>query len=359
MTSSASAPASAVVNDFLAFTLAGARPDRAGASGVCASGARYIWRDDGVLAFEPSQADEALAASGSPPASVVVSAGVHGDETAPIELVSRMVADIASGVLPLGCRLLVVLGNVEAMRAGRRYLDDDMNRLFCGRHAALPASGEARRAAALEAATMRFFRDAAPAGTAARWHIDMHTAIRASVFEQFALLPHTGEAPSRAMMAWLARARIAAVLLHTAKSSTYSQYTAQTFGATACTLELGKIEPFGHNDLLRFASADRAVRALATQERLEGGEGGEGGALPRVFTVVDQITKRSEAFELYLDVDVPNFTALDKGTLLAADGDYRYVVSRDGERIVFPNPGVKPGLRAGLIVVETGAARPA
>lgn len=342
--------------DFLAFTLAGARLDMADASGICASGARFTWRDDGVLAFEPLQAVDALAASGAPPASLLVSAGVHGDETAPIELVSRMVADIASGALPLACRLLVVLGNVEAMRAYRRYLDDDMNRLFCGRHAALPGSREARRAAALEAATMWFFGDAAPVGSAARWHLDLHTAIRASVFEQFALLPHTGDAPSRAMMEWLAGARIAAVLLHTAKSSTYSQYTAQTFGATACTLELGKIGPFGRNDLSRFAPADRAMRALAAQVGLEGGEAGP---MPRVFTVVDQITKRSEAFELYLEADIPNFTALAKGTLLAVDGDYRYVVSRDGERIVFPNPGVKPGLRAGLIVVETGAVLPA
>ncbi|EGD06020.1 succinylglutamate desuccinylase, partial [Burkholderia sp. TJI49] len=94
----------------------------------------------------------------------------------------------------------------------------------------------------------------------ARWHVDMHTAIRASVFEQFALLPHTGAPPSRAMVEWLGDARIAAVLLHTAKGNTYSHFTAEQCGALACTLELGKVRPFGQNDLTRFDGADRAVR---------------------------------------------------------------------------------------------------
>jgi succinylglutamate desuccinylase len=75
--------------------------------------------------------------------------------------------------------------------------------------------------------------------------------------------------------------------------------------------------------------------------------------MPRVFTVVDEITKLSERFELKIAADVLNFTPFCKGTVLAVDGDYEYVVSRDEERIVFPNPAVKPGLRAGLVVVET------
>jgi len=338
-------PAAALLDDFLAFTLAGDAP--AVKVGTCASGAvRWQWRGDGLLELGPAAADGA----GDAP-SVLVSAGVHGDETAPIELLSLLVRDLAAGTLPLACRLLVVLGNVPAMRAGARYLDDDLNRLFSGRHAQVPTSREAPRAVQLEAAAAAFFA-AAPAGSA-RWHIDMHTAIRASVFEQFALLPHTGTPPTRKMVEWLGDARIAAVLLHTAKGNTYSHYTAEQCGALACTLELGKVRPFGQNDLSRFAPADRAVRKLVSGAPRDVDAGGGHPPLPRVFTVIDQITKQSDALELFVAADVANFTAFPRGTVLAQDGDYRYTVQHDEERIVFPNPTVKPGLRAGLLVVDT------
>jgi len=355
-------PAAALLDDFLAFTLAGDPP--AVKDGTCADGAvRWQWLGDGLLALEPAARDAAGDADADPAAraSVLVSAGVHGDETAPIELLSMLVHDLAAGTLPLACRLLVVLGNVPAMRAGERYLDDDLNRLFSGRHTHVPTSREAPRAAQLEAAAAAFFA-AAPAG-GARWHVDMHTAIRASVFEQFALLPHTGTPPTRAMVEWLGEARIAAVLLHTAKGNTYSHFTAEQCGALACTLELGKVRPFGQNDLSRFAPADRAVRKLvsgAPRDVDAGGGHPRGGhprgshaPLPRVFTVIDQITKQSDALELFVAADVANFTAFARGTVLAQDGDYRYTVKHDEERIVFPNPSVKPGLRAGLLVVDT------
>ncbi|MGF6967041.1 succinylglutamate desuccinylase [Paraburkholderia sp. WC7.3g] len=357
MTSSAehTTPApSEMLDDFLAWTLVGSRPAAHQAQGTCANGVRWTWQGDGVLVIEPADPHPDLC-------SVLVSAGVHGDETAPIELLSRIVADIAHGRATLACRLLVILGNIEAMRDGGRYRDDDLNRLFSGRHLQLPHSHEAPRAAALEQAATRFFADAC-AAPGARWHIDMHTAIRASVFERFALLPHTGKPLSRAMFEWLGDARISAVLLHTTKGNTYSHFTAQACGAAACTLELGKVRPFGENDLTRFEGADLAVRALLAGTRVGSRTTPQAdapadvqAALPRVFTVIDQLTKQSDAFELLLAPDVPNFTPLAKGTLLARDGDYQYTVQRDEERIVFPNPTVKPGLRAGLLVVDTTA----
>jgi succinylglutamate desuccinylase len=331
-----------MLDDFLAYTLAGTRPGANEAHGVCTSGVRWSWQADGVLEMEP-------AAPAADVRSVLVSAGIHGDETAPIELLSLLVRDIARGAAALTCRLLVILGNVDAMREACRYRDDDLNRLFSGRHQQLPDSHEAPRAAALEQAALRFFATAS-AAPGARWHIDMHTAIRASAFERFALLPHTGKPFSRAMFEWLGDAHISAVLLHTTQGNTYSHFTAHACGADACTLELGKVRPFGENDLTRFAGADLAVRQL-----LAGTQGNAEATMPRVFTVIDQITKQSDAFELLLAADVPNFTPFAKDTLLARDGAYRYTVRHDEERIVFPNATVKPGLRAGLLVIETTA----
>jgi len=333
-----------MLDDFLAYTLAGTRPGAQEAQGVCGNNdnaVRWSWLDDGVLLMEPAVRDDGTR-------SVLVSAGVHGDETAPIELLSYLVRDIAQGDAALTCRLLVILGNVDAMRDACRYRDDDLNRLFSGRHEQVPHSHEAPRAAALERAATQFFAAASqePGG---RWHVDMHTAIRPSAFEQFALLPHTGKPFSRAMFEWLGEARISAVLLHTTKGNTYSHFTAQACGAEACTLELGKVRPFGQNDLTRFAGADEALRHLLAGTK----NGYVPTAMPRVFTVIDQLTKQSDAFELLVATDVPNFTPFVKDTVLARDGDYRYTVRHDEERLVFPNATVKPGLRAGLLVVET------
>ncbi|MFX1672669.1 succinylglutamate desuccinylase [Paraburkholderia sp. A2WS-5] len=344
----ASTATPACLADFLATTLAGERPASAAqAEGACAYGAvRWQWLDEGVLQLEPVHTG---GARGEPLRSVLLSAGVHGDETAPIELLSRMVADLAAGHLALACRLLIVLGNVAAMRAATRYEDDDLNRLFSGRHARVPQSRESPRAVALETAAQRFFAEASDA-PGARWHLDLHTAIRASAFERFALLPYTGDAPTRAMFDWLADANIAAVLIHTEKGATYSSFSADACGAVACTLELGKVRPFGHNDLTRFVQADAAVRRLVS-----GAQATQDAPMPRVFTVIGQITKQSDAFALHVAADVANFTPFARGTVLAEDGAYRYVVARDEERIVFPNPTVKPGLRAGLLVVDTTA----
>ena len=325
--------------NFLDFVLDGKKP--ALAEGRLRSGVKWTWLGDGIVRFEPA---------GVVLQSVVASAGIHGDETAPIEMLSMLVADIASGKAVLKSRLLVIFGNIDAMRASCRYRDDDLNRLFNGRYLELAASHESPRAAELENVTRAFFAEADADLTHAKWHIDMHTAIRPSVFEQFALLPYTGAPLSRVMFDWLQDAGLSAVLLHKEKSNTFTHFTAEQSGALACTLELGKVRAFGHNDLSRFAASDAALRRLI---------GGLAPLVPsddatlKVFTVVGQIDKQSEQFKLHVAGDVANFTPFARGTVLAEDDDYTYEVLRDEERIVFPNPTVKPGLRAGLMVIDT------
>ena len=46
-----------MLEDFLAFTLAGHAPDATQREGVCANGVRWTWLDDGVLQFEPAAAE--------------------------------------------------------------------------------------------------------------------------------------------------------------------------------------------------------------------------------------------------------------------------------------------------------------
>ncbi|MGE9295842.1 MAG: succinylglutamate desuccinylase, partial [Puniceicoccales bacterium] len=83
-----------------------------------------LW-DSGVLVAEPAQAGDKQ---------VVISCAVHGNETAPIELLRDMVADVRSGKLQLAHRTLFLIANPASINAGRRFVEENMNRLFSGEH---------------------------------------------------------------------------------------------------------------------------------------------------------------------------------------------------------------------------------
>ena len=76
-----------MLDDFLAFALDGEQPARDAQERV-PNGVRWTWLDDGIAALRTRS-------TARRPHSVLASAGIHGDETAPIEMLSTLVADIA------------------------------------------------------------------------------------------------------------------------------------------------------------------------------------------------------------------------------------------------------------------------
>ena len=63
---------------------------------------------------------------------IIISAGVHGDETGPIELLQQLAEKILLGDLMPEHRLLLIIGHPEAINAHTRFIDENMNRLFGG-----------------------------------------------------------------------------------------------------------------------------------------------------------------------------------------------------------------------------------
>ena len=319
----------------LELTLAGREP--AEKTQLTVDGVRMRWLTEGALEVRPPEArDNGM--------DLLLSAGIHGNETAPIELLDRLLQAIARGVIKPRARILFLFGNPGAMRTGARFVEEDLNRLFSGRHES--SSGpEALRACELEHLAETFFS----LPERSRLHYDLHTAIRGSKIEQFALYPYKeGRAHSRAELSRLRAAGMEAVLLQNKPSIVFSAYTYDQLGAEAFTLELGKARPFGQNGGVNVERLE-----LRLQQMIEGAEPPADDSLEglQLFSVAREVIKHSDGFILHLPADVENFCELPKGYLLAQDtGKIRWVIEEEGARIIFPNPKVKNGLRAGIII---------
>lgn len=298
-----------------------------------------LW-DTGVLRCVPasSSSDSQLGAK-----RVLISCGVHGNETAPMEIVDQLVGEIINGDLLLGCEVLFILGNPTAANQAKRFVEENLNRLFSGAHKAALESLESRRARDLEHYVKRFYE----LGEQARIHYDLHTAIRGSEFEKFVVYPYREKANwSQAQLGFLEKCGLQAVLLSNKPSTTFSYFTDHEFGADAFTVELGSVAPFGQNDMNRFTKIVQGLRNL-----LHGQENfSESPVSIRTFAVIEEVIKRTEAFELHIPDDARNFSEYPKGTVLASDEGYEYRTKVDGERFVFPIKNVPPGNRAMLVV---------
>ena len=276
--------------------------------------------------------------------SVLVSVGVHGDETGPIEMVAWLVEALSRTPEALAVDLMLCVGNIDAIRLGKRFVDADLNRMFRAERGSLAGTFEAGRADVLIDVTRAFFEGGGPQ----RWHLDLHTAIRPSHYPMFAIVPELIEDRAReSLIAWMGEAGIQAIIMNPASAGTYSYFTSEHLGAAGTTVELGRVGTLGQNDLSQFADAAKALERL-----LRGQPAGEAKAAPHVFATARSIMKLSDAFSMRVGRETWNFTPMKRGEVIALDGDTVYTVEHDEELVVFPNPDVRVGLRAGIMVVR-------
>ncbi len=325
--------------DFLKFSLANSEYCPSSAFTLSNDTQVEIW-DTGILVLTPEHCGDL---------DLVLSSGIHGNETAPIEICAAICRDLLQEKITANNRVMFIFGNPPAINAGKRELVDNLNRLFSGHHANTQAelSWERKRAAQIEQFVSRFFNSGGNGNRRALY--DLHTAIRGSKFEKFAVYPYLHGKPwSQAQFEFLAACDVHTVLLMQTPASTFSYYASHSHGADAFTIELGKVRPFGQNDMTRFAACDHSLRRLVTGQQLVTTPFAEQNF--NLFAVNRSINKQTEQFALKFANDIENFTQFPLGTLLAVDTDVEYRVEVEGEAIIFPNANVALGQRAMLLV---------
>jgi len=332
--------------NFLEFTRANEWGCDIFANETLANGTRAEVWDSGVIAFFPPASVE----PGN--RDLVLSCAVHGDETAPIEICDELIEKLRSGELVPANRVLFLIANPAAINIGERFVEENMNRLFSGAHSQEEGliNKERKRAKAIEGYVKRFF-DSAPDGARERLHYDMHTAIRDSRHEKFAVYPHQNGRPYKKRQLQLLQAMgVSTVLLHEGPTTTFSYFSVNEFEADAFTVELGKVRPFGQNDMTRFEAAKQTLIQLIVQHEPD---------LPefspeqhQIYRVLRSINRNHNDFRLNFPDDVANFTSFPKGYELAYDGGTPVVVEQEGESVIFPNANVALGQRALLTVVQ-------
>ncbi|WP_199611777.1 succinylglutamate desuccinylase [Flocculibacter collagenilyticus] len=301
-----------------------------------------VW-DTGVIVFTPKKPEGT---------DIILSSAIHGNETAPIEICDQMIKDIISGELALSQRAMFIFGNPASINIEKRFVEENLNRLFSGEHSKPePAKSDERvRAKKLEQYVERFFtRNPNPVS---RCHYDLHTAIRGSKNEKFAVYPFLHGKPwHKSQFNFLLASGVNTVLLMQAPATTFSYFSSSLFNAHSFTIELGQVKPFGQNDMTRFEQIDNALRCLLTAQELNVPAFDE--SQFDLFEVYRTINRETESFELNFADDVLNFTDFPVGFVLAKDGDKEIAVEKEGEAIIFPNANVAIGQRAMLTVIPT------
>lgn len=301
-----------------------------------------VW-DSGIVVFTPAQPGNL---------DLVLSCAVHGNETAPIEICDELIEAIRAGTLVPKQRVMFIIANPASINLNKRFVEENMNRLFSGAHSQGEGlvNQERIRANAIEGYVARFF-EGAPAGERQRLHYDLHTAIRDSQREKFAIYPFPHDKPyKKYQLQLLAAMGVDTVLLHEGPTTTFSYFSVRQFDADAFTVELGKVRPFGQNPQANFAACRRTLAALISDELGDLGEFEP--SQHHIYQVLRSINRTQQDFELAFADDVPNFTEFAPGELLARDGSQQITAQTPGEAVIFPNANVALGQRALLTVKE-------
>ena len=283
---------------------------------------------------------------------------------------NHLIGELLQGKIQLHHRVLFIIANPYAINQQKRFIDENLNSVFSINKeqvssAIKVANVERVRAKQIESTIIGFYQqfqhdcinnnmmNAYQQGKPLCLHYDLHTAIRASVHEKFAIVPYLHDKTwCSHQLTLLDACNVETVLFANAPTPTLSYFASQICDALSLTIELGQVNEFGHNDKTTFNEVTHALSsfissAIAEQPR------DKIKALSQSFcfyAMHQRIIKKSNALTFNFADTIKNFTQFSAGDLLACDGEITYYSDVDNEAILFPNINVPINQRALLTV---------
>ena len=278
---------------------------------------------------------------------LIVSSGIHGDETAPIEVVSELLNSIIQEKIIPSKNLLLIVAHPKATNQHVREIDINLNRLFSGKEQG--QSIEHKIAENLKSKVEYFFKKKTYVN---KIHLDLHSAIRKSKYFGFGVSPScTGNVRKPEFFAFLAQTKLGTITLSDIPSSTFSWYTGEFYESQSITLELGKVAKFGENDHKLLQPTFDAISDLISIDGYKDTEFDKSDI--DIYKSTRTLFKKTNDFHFTFDAGVPNFTFFEKGIHLASDNGQEYYAAEGGEAVVFPNPNVQIGHRTCMLMQPT------
>jgi succinylglutamate desuccinylase len=324
-----------MINDFLAWTRENEESiDAPFEHSKINNGTLYV-HDTGVIEFIPNKETNTQ---------IVLSCAIHGNETAPIEILNSILSEIKKENLQCVHNTLFIFGNPKAINMEKRFCDENLNRLFADGLKDKKENYETKRAKVLIDLLDNFYKK-----DSFKFHYDLHTAIRDSKISKFAISPF---APQRKIdkhqLTLLKDLSIDAVILGSSPATTFSYHSSSIYNAKSFTLELGKVKKFGENNPADFLEVNKTLRNLINNTYNHNENFGE----LIIYRIKNEIIKSDDSFDFPFDSKKANFSQFLKGSVIYSENSNEYFSDDDSSFILFPNKNVKLGERAALIITS-------
>lgn len=286
---------------------------------------------------------------------LIISVGIHGDETAPVEMAYKLMSEIYDG-LKISIPIMISVGNLEALKFGTRAVDVDLNRCFEGNGS--EDLLEHKRASLIIDSINSFTKDLENIGARLTSVLDLHSYVYPNCFKQyqdektqFAICVKQ-QAYSQKHEMIIKDCRINKVITDVSLKGTLVSYIATTFpDALAMVFELGHAKKFGENNPLDLKNIYDYLKALICNESIV-----KSSLLKQqeieIYKFCDPLIKTCDSFRFNENICLRNFTKYAEGTIIAYENDeIVYKIPSDNYTVLFPWPS-RPVGTAGTYLLQ-------